>query len=408
MSDTILVEAMEPTLCAVNGCRLLTGHDGKHNRFPVVAWDFMEERDKKKLNKAGFATPRGGAKGAYQNHVVRSNRVIMPYERRNVAPLNEFTDDYVIRLFPEQYFQAAKTPKPEFLAEGSNVRVGENAFVLYGSHASYEALPPMDDWRPRRLLKDGVEVAERRGNNLVDDGHYVLRMPKLGNKVSTVLGPPQGIFAPEYADEDTNFLCRCVLAWLTVHTDRSPYTTTQAAHLKAILGAENLRNDEVWEFRGVFRHGLTACPLCTRFITHRELHEMLVLDDEDGLENAGLQVAGATRSTIVNLFHLEPLRYDRLDHVPSTVAWGHATCNTKLGQRRCFSVAELTRDGEKLGLIKEAGIETIGWMSPNWEMIRSPRGAVWIRICSDRGQEHDDPGAVGDRLLNQAVIQDSE
>ena len=408
MSDSIPVQVPEPTLCLADGCRLLTGHGGNHNRFPVAAWDFMEERDKKKLNKAGFATPRGGDKGAYQNHVVRSNRVIMPFERMNVAPLNEFADGYVIRIFPEQYFQSAKTPKPEFLAEGSSVRVGENAFVLYGSHASYEALPPMDHWRPRRLLKNGVEVVERRGNNLVDDGHYVLRMPKLGNKASTVLGPPQGIFAPEYADEDTNFLCRCVLAWLTVHTHQSPYATTQAAHLKAILSAEDLRNDEVWEFRGVLRHGLTACPLCTRFITHRELHEMLMLDEEDGLENAGLQVAGATRSTIVNLFHLEPLRYDRLDHAPPAVAWGHATCNTRLGQRRCFSVAELTRDGEKVGLIKEAGIETIGWISPNWEMIRSPRGAVWIRISSDRGREHDDAGAVADPLLNPAVIQSDE
>jgi hypothetical protein len=135
---------------------------------------------------------------------------------------------------------------------------------------------------------------------------------------------------------------------------------------------------------------------------------MLTLNDEEGLENAGTQVAGATRSTIVNLFHLEPLRYDRLDHAPSAIAWGHATCNTKLGQRRCYSVAELTRDGEKVGLVREEGIETIGWMSPNFEMMRSPKGAVWIRICSDRGPAQEDPGAVPDPLLNQAVIQSSE
>jgi hypothetical protein len=114
---------------------------------------------------------------------------------------------------------------------------------------------------------------------------------------------------------------------------------------------------------------------------------MLLLNEEIGLENAGMQVEGATRSTVVNLFHLEPLRYDRLDHTPSAVAWGHATCNTKLGQRRCFSVSEVIRDGEKVGLIKEAGIETFGWISPNWEMIRSPRGAVWIRICLDRNSD---------------------
>ena len=184
-----------------------------------------------------------------------------------------------------------------------------------------------------------------------------------------------------------NFLCKCVLAWLIIHTVSSPYTTTQAAHLKAILSVEDLRNDETWEFRGVFRHGLTACPLCTRFIKYSELHEMLSLSDEVAIGNAGLQVLGATRSTIVNLFHLEPLQYGRLEHAPSAVAWGHATCNVKLGQRRCYSVSELANVGDKVGIIREQGIETIGWLSPNWEMIRSPKGAVWIKICTDREQE---------------------
>lgn len=408
MSGPTPVQAREPTLCALDGCRLLAGHTGTHNRFPVSAWDFMGEQDQKKIAKAGFATPRGGAKGAYQNHVVRSNRVIIPYERINVAPLGSFTDGYVIRLFPEQYFQSAKLPKPEFLNADSMVKVGVNAFVLYGSHISYDNFPPMDNWRPRRLLKSGVEVGERRGNNITDDGHYVLRIPKLGSREKIEAGPPQGIFAPEYADENTNFVSRCVLAWLTVHTHKSPYTTNQATHLKLILAAEGLLNDSSWEFRGVLRHGLTACPLCTRIISHRELHEMLTLNDEDGLENAGLQVEGATRSTIVNLFHLEPLRYDRLDHVPAAVAWGHATCNTKLGQRRCFSIEELVEGGEKLGVIRESGVETFGWLSPNWEMIRSPSGAVWIRISLDRGAEDNDPGAAPDRLLDQAVIQSGE
>ena len=396
------------TLCGKDRCRLLAGHSGSHDSYPVSAWEFMGDRDKRKLNKAGFATPRGGAKGAYQNHVVRSNRVIIPFERFGVAPLESFTDGFVVRLFPEQYFLSAKTPRPEFLRADATIRVGENAFVLYGSHASYESLPPMDDWRPRRLLKDGVEVTERRGAGVIDDGHFVLRIPRLGVRDSASVGPPQGIFAPEYADEDTNFLCRCVLAWLTIHTRKSPYTTTQAGHLKAILAAEELLRDDVWEFRGVLRHGLTACPLCTRFISYAELQEMLVLDDEEGLENAGVQVAGATRSTIVNLFHLEPLRYDRLDHAPTAVAWGHATCNTKLGQRRCYSIAELANEGDKVGLIREAGIETIGWMSPNMEIMRSPRGAVWIRISSDRGPTHEDPGAVADPILAQAVVQASE
>ena len=39
---------------------------------------------------------------------------------------------------------------------------------------------------------------------------------------------------------------------------------------------------------------------------------MVSFDEMGGAENAAGQVEGATRSTIVNLFHLVPLRYDSL------------------------------------------------------------------------------------------------
>ena len=48
------------------------------------------------------------------------------------------------------------------------------------------------------------------------------------------------------------------------------------------------------------------------------------------------------------------------------------------------------------------GVDTFGWISGDWEMIRSPQGSVWIRICSDLPVEQeealnagrDDGGAV--------------
>src|SRR5579884_1036308 len=105
-----------PSLCGVNNCRLLSCHKQReHNPHPSEAWSFMHDKDKKKLVKAGFATPRGGAKGAYQNHVVRSNQVIIPFEKFAIVPLHEYKDGYVVRLLPEQYFQSAEVPKPEFL-----------------------------------------------------------------------------------------------------------------------------------------------------------------------------------------------------------------------------------------------------------------------------------------------------
>ncbi|MEQ9380039.1 MAG: BstXI family restriction endonuclease [Pirellulales bacterium] len=386
------------TLCGIDGCRLRENHTGRHNRFPSKAWSEMNAKDKAKLGKAGFATPRGGKKGAYQNHVVRSNKVIIPYERFNGCDVSPYRDGWVVRLLPDQYFVSRDKPKPEFERSDTAIRVGENAFVLYRTHESFERFPPPSGWVVRGLEKDG-EPAESRGEGIADVGHYVLRLPRIGVRGERCDGPPQGIFAPEYADADANFLCRCVLAWLTVHTVDSPYTTSQFSLLKSILDSEGILDEGVWEFQGIIRHGLTSCPLCSRFIRYSHLHDMLTLDDEQALENAAVQVEGATRSTIVNLFHMYPLRYGEIDHEPSKVAWGHAVCNTKLGQRRCFPLQELIDTGEKIGLIRPEGIETFGWISKDWEMIRAPGGSVWIRLCSDDADTiDDDPEVAGEDI----------
>jgi hypothetical protein len=372
-----------PTLCGVEGCRLPAGHSSAHDAYPTSAWGFMQQKDKDKLTKAGFATPRGGSKGAYQNHVLRSNRVIVPYERLPSAPLDSYREGHVIRLYPEQYFSSAGVVKGNFLdGEHSWIKVGDNAFVLYQTHEGYRNLPPLPNWSVRSLLKGGVAVKER-GKGVVDVGHYVLRMSSHGQQHKIVEGAPQGVFAPEYADQETNYLCQCVLAWLIIHTDGSPYTTAQALHLQAILKEEGLLDPANYEYKGVLRHGLCACPLCFRFIHYRELHEMVAFEDAAGIENAAEQVEGATRSTIVNLFHLEPLRYDSIAHIPQSVAWGHAVCNTRLGQRRCVSLAEIVDMDLKVGIIRPEGIETFGWITTDYKMIRSPNGAVWIQLNPD-------------------------
>lgn len=376
-------------LCQHEGCRLLSGHKGGHDKLPTMAWEFMEERDQNKLTKAGFATPRGGRKGAYQNHVVRSNRVIIPFERLSSVNTAKYEDDFVVRLFPEQYFQAPRIPRKEFKRAGASVIVGQNAFILYRTHESFTRFPPLSGWEIRGLVKDG-KLVDKRGRGTVDTGHYVLRLPTLGELKARDEGLPQGLFAPEYANAETNYFCQCVLAWLIIHTVKSPYTTSQSDLLKSILHHTRLLDESQWEYNGVLRHGLTTCPLCSKFIQYSELHEMLKLQEERSLENAAEQVEGATRSTIVSLFHMDPLRYSSVEHVPTKVAWGHAICNTKLGQRRCQPLRELVDKGWKVGLVKEERIETFGWMSPDWEMIRSPGGAVWIRLC-DNGAEEKPP-----------------
>jgi len=371
-----------PKLCGDQGCRLILDHTGKHSKYPARAWGFMAEKDKDKLAKAGFATPRGGRKGAYQNHVLRCNRVIIPYERLATAPLDHYKDGYTVRVYPEQYFQAPGMPKAEFQTDEATVVVGRNAFVLYRTHEAFERLPPLREWFVRRLEKDGRQV-EERGEGVEDTGHYVLRISAIGEKKIHEDGPPQGVFAPEYADDETNYFCRCVLAWLIIQTVESPYTTAQAEHLQAILVSKGLLDAKSYEFNGVLRHGLCCCPLCLRFIKYSELHETVSFEDASGLENAAEQVIGATRSTIVNLFHLIPLTYDAINHVPEHVAWGHAVCNTRLGQRPCLSLEQIKAMNRKVGIVKPEGIETFGWISEDYQMIRSPKGAVWIQLNGD-------------------------
>ncbi|CBN56040.1 BstXI restriction endonuclease [Kamptonema sp. PCC 6506] len=344
----------------------------------------MVKKDRDKLEKAGYATPRGGKKGAYQNHVGRSNRVILPYEKLSSVDLRNYQDGYIIRLFPEQYFDAAYNPKQKFInGVDSWIIVGINAFVLYRTHIGKQTFPPLPNWSLRGLEKDGKIVNSRRTKNVTDTGHFVQRIPRIGEFTERIEGVDQGVFAPEYADQTTNYLSQCVLAWLIVHTVGSPYVTTQTKHLQAILAQNGLLGDTSYEYKGVMRHGLCSCPLCLRLLSYEELHKMVSFNEDSVSDNAADQVEGATRSTIVNLFHLEPLVYDRIDHVPANVAWGHHSCNSRLGQRRCRSLRELMDLELKVGIITPEGIESFGWISDDYEMIRSPLGSVWIRISTD-------------------------
>lgn len=376
------------TLCLETGCRKLLGHRGRHDLYASAPWAFMASKDKDKLSKAGFATPRGGAKGAYQNHVLRSNKVIVPFERLGQAPLASYEDGYVVRLFPHQYFDGPGQVKPAF-GQPNAPQVGVDAFVLYRTHDQLANFPPLPGWNIRSLSLNGVPVAERVAG-AIDAGEYVLRIAAHGNNAARSEGPPQGIFAPEYATANTNYLSKCVLAWLTAHTVDSPYVAAQAQHLEEVLQDAGLFQPREWEAMGLLRSGHTTCPLCMKHIRYSELHDQVSFAEEASLLNASEQVVNATRSTVVNLFHMVPLTYSDIEHIPQNVAWGHAVCNTKLGQRKCYPLLELMNDGSKVGIVDGEGvISTFGWISRNLEIIRSPAGAVWIRIVEDHFSPED-------------------
>jgi BstXI restriction endonuclease len=338
-------------------------------------WSFMSDKDKKKLVKAGFATPRGGGKNAYQNHVSRSNRVIVPFERLDDVALERFEHGYVVRLLPRQCFSAKGVLDSELAERG--IEIGRDAFILYRSHADYaEALSPLEGWSPRGL--GGGETTRKRG--LVDTGEYVVRL----SNPTIEEGLPQGIFAPEYANESDNLVSRAMLAWLIGRVRETPYDSGDFGRLRAFLDAqdEDLCSEARLEREGIVMEGEARCPLCLRPLVYPELHEILDLSEAVGLANAGMQVEGATRSTAVNLFHMKPLLYAKeLHHTPDAVAWGHAICNTLLGQRACVPLVEIEESGVELRFDDGS---TWGFSAADESMLRSDDRGVWVRLV-ERG-----------------------
>ncbi len=265
--------SMPNKLCGLGGCRRMRYHSGPHNSYPTNVWGFLSDKDKKKLAKSGFATPRGGEKGAYQNHVTRNNKVIVPFERLKGIDLRHFRDGYVVRVYADQYFSSKHVVRLEIALSG--IEVGQNAFVLYRTHDQYRDFPPPPDWQVRHLELNGVPVI-RRGEGVLDKGHYVLRIAGHGIRGEIVEGPPQGIFAPEYCDEESNFLSKCLLAWLITRTIDSHYLAVQGEWLEAILLSEEAFDMIRFEKRGLTRNGFTNCPLCLRQVRYSELHDTIL------------------------------------------------------------------------------------------------------------------------------------
>ena len=103
-----------------------------------------------------------------------------------------------------------------------------------------------------------------------------------------------------------------------------------------------------------------------------ELHEAIDPSQVPGLANSGVQLA-ETRSTLVNLYHLQPLLYDKiLGHTPENIAWGHAHCNTFLSQRKSFSLEELKIHGTIIS--NKLYIDASG------AFIRSEENRAWVLV----------------------------
>lgn len=364
------------TLChqttAEGKCRKIRGHRGVHAPFPTL-WNSIAadpgDKTQKKINKAGFATPRGGAKGGYQNHVTRSSRVILPLEHAGKVKFSNYEQGYTIRVTVPQAVDllaekglADKDGRLQVRLDGQWAQ----AFVLYRSATELKLLPPLDGWIPCEHRVEG-RVSARRSAKGEDLGHYLVRVPK-----GLTEGIQQGIFAPEYVGREENYACQMLLTYLAYMTQGHP-SDENLPHVVAILKDLDVWEPDRWRLEGIVdEHGVTSCPLCGRCIANPELHETIDPSRVPGLENSGVQL-DETRSTLVNLYHLSPLLYDSvLGHTVRNIAWGHAHCNTLLAQRRSFTTQQLASEGTRPTI-------DLYW-SPDERFIRSKDGRAWVSV----------------------------
>ena len=76
-----------------------------------------------------------------------------------------------------------------------------------------------------------------------------------------------------------------------------------------------------------------------------------------------------------------PLCYSSLENIPTQVSWGHAICNTRLGQRRCYSFNDLQTTEIEIDITENRNKRLLGYANANQNFIRSQNGDVWIRIA---------------------------
>jgi hypothetical protein len=99
---------------------------------------------------------------------------------------------------------------------------------------------------------------------------------------------------------------------------------------------------------------------------------------------------------------MKPLLYGKeLHHTPEAVAWGHAICNTLLGQRACVPLAEIEETGVEL---RYDDGSMWGFSAADESMLRSNDRGVWARLV-ERGLA-DAP--LTDALGSDVVIEDVE
>ena len=263
----------------------------------------------------------------YQNRVLRSSTVLIPFEQWRDGALFSvnFENGYIVLASPEQYYlDDPPNARPDLPA---GLEIGQNLLLFYETRTQLNKYSPDRlDLLPatsRTAPLGGQYVA--RVANTTSQGQNAIRE---GFTSGTLKGA--GIRVYEYASAAELEATRLQLAFLAWRTPgimelaaavgtEDPLLCKElvdkACHEKGLAETARLQ-----EARVLNADEVTICPLCLKPITAIELASREKQAEGRAVHDLTI--------TAANLFHIKELRVGQYNHQRYNLGWGHYHCNT--------------------------------------------------------------------------------
>lgn len=263
----------------------------------------------------------------YQNRVGRNSTVLIPYSFWDKKFLSEnFENGFIVLISPNTYFSEKDIDKK---LKSQGLVLGENLLVFYETRQQWdENNPDKIKWKPaknRTSPLKGNYVARVPATTSLQDGAQIRR------GFTNTSSKGAGIRVYEYASSDTIKNCRMqleALFWLCGDSEavatsngmnKNDVTTRKEAVLEECKLNELLDLKKLIKARVINSQNKTTCPLCLEELSGSGFFNRL--EQAEGREVPDLTV------TQINLFHINELRINTLNHCPYNLGWGHHHCN---------------------------------------------------------------------------------
>lgn len=266
----------------------------------------------------------------FQNRVSRTSTVLIPfpiwrlyYANKNAS--DHFEKGFIVLISPDDYFDNVG---PQTF-EKDGLRLGHNALVFYETRTQWLAHPPTaPQWKPAQCRVPplgGNYVARIPATTAKSGGERIVR----GFDTTAIKGA--GIRLYEYADAQTTTDCRDqleALFWLC--GDASSVAVANGMDPAGATRRRNFRIEEcksrglldlgrLKQARIINRNERTICPLCLQELSSQGFFSRM--EQAEGRAVLDLTI------TQLNLFHIQELRMNGLNHRPYNLGWGHHHCN---------------------------------------------------------------------------------